>query len=162
MSTLDRATSDWGKLDQLGPYHISTLPRYWITRLYVALATLAAIVATWLEPDALSHRLISNTGDQGWALVWILALVSIAAVVDVVVNDLLPERFHLRATMRRRHLIYIALAVGIFCMSYAFLVGAAGADGAWFRPLVLPYWLNGAVAAAVAFLDLFQRHRAPK
>ncbi|CAN5857208.1 hypothetical protein BH11PSE13_BH11PSE13_12060 [soil metagenome] len=150
--------SNWGNLQQLGPHHISTLPRYWITRLYVALSTVMSIIVSWLEPGALTHRLIDRSGEQGWVMVGLLAVVCGFAIVDVVVNELLPEKFKLPTAKKHRHLIYMALAMGIFCMSYVFIVG----EGGWFRPLVLPFWLDGFVAAAVAFLDLYQRHRAPQ
>jgi CHASE2 domain-containing sensor protein len=148
-------SSDWGDLQKLGPHRISTLPRYWITRLYVALCTLVSIAVTWLEPESIAHRLVDATGGQGWPLIAMLAGVACLAIVDVLVNDLLPLRFTFLRAKRHRHLIYAALSMGIFSLSYVILVGAGG----W-RPLVLPYWLNGGVAAAVAFLDLFQRHRA--
>lgn len=157
MTTLER-TSNWGDLEQLGRHHISTLPRYWITRLYVALSILTNILASWYEPQALTHKLIDASGEQGWVMVGILGSICIVAIADVVVNDLLPDKFRLASAKRYRHLIYIALAMGIFCMAYVFVAG----DGSTFRPLVLPFLLNGAVSAAVAFLDLFQRHRAPQ
>jgi hypothetical protein len=151
-------SSGWGDIEQLGRRHISTLPRYWITRLYVALSALTSILVSWLEPQALTHKLIDASGRQGWAVVAILAAICLVAIADVIVNDLLPDQFKMVATKRHRHLIYIALAMGIFCTSYVFVAG----DGSRFRPLVLPFWLDGFIAAAVAFLDLFQRHRAPQ
>ena len=151
-------TSNWGDVEQLGTHHISTLPRYWMTRLYVALSTLTSILVSWFEPTTLTHRLISQSGEQGWAMVGLLAIVCLLAILDVVVNDLLPTRFAFAAAKRYRHLIYIALSMGIVCMSYVFIVG----EGGWFRPLVLPFWVDASFAAFVAFLDLFQRHRAPQ
>jgi hypothetical protein len=157
MATIER-TSNWGDLEQLGKHHISTLPRYWITRLYVALSGLTSILVCWLEPEALTHKLIDASGDQGWVMVGVLAVLCVIAICDVLVNDLLPDRYELAMPKRRRHLIYIALAMGIFCMSYVFVAG----ENSTFRPLVLPFWLDGSIAAGVAFLDLFQRHRAPR
>lgn len=158
MTTSDRCPTNWGSVEELGTHHISTLPRYWITRLYVALSVLLSLVVSWLETEALTHQLLNDSGRQGWWIVAALAMVCLTAVADVIVNDLLPTRFSLPTAKRHRHLIYIALSIGVFCMSYVFIVG----DGGWFRPLVLPFWLHGVIAAAVAFLDLFQRHRAPQ
>lgn len=150
--------SNWGDVEQLGAHHISTLPRYWMTRLYVALSAFATIVVIWWEPAALTHRLITQSGLPGWYLVGALAALALFGVIDVVVNDMLPDRFRIRCAKRYRHLIYIALATGLACMSYVFVAG----DGGWFRPLVLPFWVDASFAALVAFLDLFQRHRRPQ
>lgn len=151
----ERLPTDWGDVDKLGPHHISTLPRYWITRLYVGLTTLCAIFVTSHEPEAISYKIIQASGDQGWRMVYLLGVIAGLAVVDVLVNDLFPERFKIEVAKRNRHLIYIGLATGIFSISFVLLSDAGG----WYRPLVLSYWLHGSVAALVAFLDLFQRHR---
>jgi len=149
--------SNWGDLEALGGRHVSTLPRYWISRLYLALSTLATIGVIWLESDSLMHRLITQSGPAGWYLVGILAFVAIVALADSIVNDLLPDRYRLKAAKRYRHLVYVAIAMGLASMSYVFL--AVG--GGW-RPVVLPFWVDTMFAAMVAFLDLFQRHRRPQ
>lgn len=150
-----RPNSNWGDLQALGRHHISTLPRYWITRLYVALSTLTTIAVIAWEPEALTHRLITQSGPPGWWLVGILAAVAIVGIVDVVVNDMLPDRFHLRCAKRSRHLIYVALSMGLMCLTYVFIAGGGG----WWRALAMPFWIDASFAALVAFLDLFQRHR---
>lgn len=154
--TRDQTISNWGDLAALGRHHISTLPRYWITRLYVALSAFTAIAVIWWEPEALTHKLITQSGERGWWLVSALACVAVVGIFDVIVNDLLPDRFHLRCAKRWRHLIYAALAIGLMCITYVFIAGGAG----W-RALVLPFWVDASFAALVAFLDLFQRHRLP-
>ncbi|MDN4590250.1 hypothetical protein DBA29_17305 [Xenophilus aerolatus] len=147
--------SNWGDLEVLGKHHISTLPRYWITRLFVACSTVATILVIWWEPEALTHRLISQSGAQGWWLVGLLACVAVLGVADVIVNDILPDRISIAWVKRRRHFVYIGLAMGLMSMTFVFVAG----DGGWFRPLVLPFWVDAFFAALVAFLDLFQRHR---
>jgi len=155
MTYSTRSHSNWGDLDALGRHHISTLPRYWVTRLYVALSTVTTIVVIWSEPEALTHRLISQSGSPGWWLVGLLAVIALIGVVDVVVNDLLPEHIRLDCAKRYRHLIYAALSMGLVCMCFVFVAGSGG----WFRPLLTPFLTDAAFAALIAFLDLFQRHR---
>lgn len=153
----DTRISNWGDLDALGRHHISTLPRYWITRMYVAASVLASVAVIWWEPHTLTHRLISQSGAAGWWLVALLAVVAGAGIVDVIVNDILPDRFHLLCIKQRRHLLYIGLAMGEASLCFVFAMG----EGGWWRALLLPFLLDAAVAALVAFLDLFQRHRQP-
>jgi hypothetical protein len=49
------AASNWGSVEVLGMNHISTLPRYWLTRIYVALNAGATAFTTWNEPEALTQ-----------------------------------------------------------------------------------------------------------
>lgn len=149
------AKSDWGNVDVLGRHHVSTLPRYWTVRLYIALSILTTLGVIRFEPNFLSHKYITHSGEFAWLCVGVLAVLSFIALVDVVVNDLLPETFQLRCAKSNRHLIYIFQALGIACI--AFVLYAEGAS----IPVILSYLVDGAFAALVAFLDLFQRHRAP-
>jgi hypothetical protein len=155
MTYSTRSHSNWGDLEALGRRHISTLPRYWVTRLYVALSSFASIVVIWNEPEALTHRLISQSGAPGWWLVGLLAVVAVAGIVDVVINDLLPDHYRLECAKRYRHLIYVALSMGLACMCFVFVAGSGG----WFRSLVTPFLIDASFALFIAFLDLFQRHR---
>ncbi|APW38455.1 hypothetical protein RD110_15640 [Rhodoferax koreense] len=158
MATRSECDTGWGDANVVGKRHISTLPRYWMTRLYVALSTLTGVYTMWTEPSALTHRLIEKSGQQGWMLAAGLAAVAMVAIADVIVNDLMPERFRLVTAKNKRHLVYCFLALGILCMTYVFVSG----DGGWYRPLVLPFWIDALFAVGVAFFDSFQRHRAPQ
>ena len=61
-------------------------------------------IVTWYvamtDARSLIHH-VAATG-EGAALIWMLMLVGAAAVIDAVVNDLLPPRFHWRVALRLR------------------------------------------------------------
>lgn len=129
-------------------------PRYWITRLYVALSTIVSCVIIAFEDESLVHRIITESGPTGMYCVLILALVAMIAAADVVINDLLPDAYQFEVAKRYRHLVYMALAMGL--MSLCFVMTKAKGD--WTQ-ITLRYQLDAAVAATLAVLDLFSRHR---
>ena len=151
---LANSNSHWGDVDQLGRHHISTLSRYWLTRLYLACSILSPLFITWLEPEAITHRLINESGALGWYMALALGIVCVVGIVDVIINDILPDRYQLLCAKRHRHLIYMAMSIGTFSMLYMYV-----AVGGHIRWLILPGAVDGTVAAVVAVLDLFNRHR---
>lgn len=133
--------------------YFAARPRYWLTRLYCALSVATSAINTFAEPRSLTAQVIAETGPVG--LYWMLALAALAAlaVVDVIVNDLLPDGYDLRPVYRRRHLLYVALAVLMFGMA-----SATYSTVGW-TTVLLVWWLDAGVAMTIAFVDLFARHR---
>ncbi len=131
-----------------------TMPRYWLVRLYVALSVLANVLIICTEPQALAHRVVAMSGSSGWLCVGALGLLACLALVDVVVNDLLPAHINLPFARRWRHLVYMLLALGLVSIT-GVIVSAVG-----MTTLLLAFWLDAAVSVAIAFFDLFSRHRS--
>lgn len=129
------------------------LPRYWFARLYVALSVLVNVVVTLLEPSALTARAINASGSLGWLAVWTLGAVGVVALLDVIVNDLAPDRWRLPSAHRWRHFVYMAIALGEVSITYV-IAAKLG-----FTPLLFVYWLDAAADVAIAYFDLFARHR---
>jgi predicted membrane channel-forming protein YqfA (hemolysin III family) len=132
----------------MGATTCSPRPRYWLTRLYIALSVLAMNLATYLEPGALAAPCTT-----GWVLAGILCGLGLIGVLDVIINDLMPDRFTLPAVKEHRHLVYVGMALATLGMAYA-IVRAEG----WTSMLIV-YGVDFAAALAVAPLDLFARHR---
>jgi hypothetical protein len=131
-----------------------TAPRYWMARMIVALEVLFAIVlVSWFEPQSLTAQAIERTGVAGWGFVALLGAACCVCISDVVVNDLLPERFsfHIAKSWRHLGLMIIALLLGLIGILVSFTFG--------FTTLLLVYWLNAGISAALAFLDAFARMR---
>lgn len=128
------------------------LPRYWMTRMYVALSIMANCIVAYLEPQSLT-AMVLRTNPTGWACLGILFALAVTALVDVAINDLLPQGYYLRWTRDQRHWIYVLMALFTMGLTYA-IVREKG-----FTALLLAYWVDAAIAVAIAPLDLFARHR---
>lgn len=129
------------------------LPRYWMDRLYCACAILATLLITWAEPASLLHRAIARSGPEGWWCVGALCVLAALAGLDVVVNDMLPPRFSLPGTERFRHVLFLALGMGLLSVTYVL------AEAVGFSPVLLLLPVHAAFTVAIAFFDLFHRHR---
>ena len=78
-------------------------------------------------------------------------ILGLLALVDLVINEFLPERFVLKSTLRRRHAIYAGIAI---CDT----LGAIQA-GIYGNPVFLFFFAGSVVAAFVAgFADIFKRY----
>jgi hypothetical protein len=128
-------------------------PRYWHTRALLVSIVLVSIYITWQEPESLAHLVIQRSGTAGWPCVVGLAGMALAALLDIIVNDLLPESISLPAFFRQRHLVYMALAVGLACIDVV-IVQSEG----WTELLVF-YALLASFSAHIAATDLFHRKR---
>lgn len=87
---------------------------------------------------------------------WVMAAAlacCLVAIADVIVNDLMPDRFCFRIARAYRHLGFmgISLALGAMGVLIVFEFG--------YSPSLFLFWLNSAIAVLVAFLDVFARHR---
>lgn len=129
------------------------MPRYWLVRLYVALSVLCTVLIICTEPNSLVHQVVAATGVHGWACVIALGVLASLALVDVVVNDLLPAHINVPLARRWRHLVYMLLAMGLVSITGVIAAGVG------MTPLLLTFWLDAGVATAIAFFDLFSRHR---
>ena len=128
-------------------------PRYWLTRLYLACLVLSVTLVICFEPRTLFYRIVKDSDDAGWWCVLGLACIAGLSIVDTIVNDLMPERFHLRWAKNYRHLIYMALGMGMLSLAYII----AKAEGASY--LLIAPCIHAAVAVCIAFFDVFARHR---
>lgn len=113
-----------------------------------------AIVSWYLamfEPRSIMHLVAARV--EGAALIWLLALVGAAAVVDGLVNDLLPARFHWYIALRQRHFILAFMAFCYVAQLYIafFQVSSTG--------LLIYYLWNAITIMAVAFFDANQRSK---
>lgn len=127
------------------------LPAYWLARLYVAMSVLYITLLSVYDTGTMAYRLVGNSG--GTVPMLVLAGVALMALADVVINDLLPRRFRFAFACHYRHLIYMAMALGL--VSTGFIV----AKEHGLATLHARLSIDAAVATAVAFFDLFARHR---
>lgn len=109
------------------------------------------VVVTWLAPESLSARALAHSGPVGQGVMALLLVLSVFAILDGLVNDLLPERYHL-LTIRYRHMGFMAIA--IILVALAFAIVSTGHH----LPAVLSYLLAAGFSVWVAVLDMTARH----
>ncbi len=129
-------------------------PRFWHARLQLVVTVGSVLAVTWLEPEALVHQIISRAGANGWFWVGLLVVLLGVALVDIVINDMMPTRIDLAVARRRRYVVYMALCGGL--LSLCFVIAAS--EGA--TSVLLVYFLPACFAAHIAVTDLFHRHRS--
>lgn len=128
---------------------------YWSARLLLSLNVLVSVVIAWQDPLTRMAALVSASGTGGWAVMVVLAGASAASVLDVLVNDFAPARYMLLAVYHQRHLLFMAIALGSAAIS-----GVIAMSEGW-TPMLLKYWLDAVAGCALAFLEMFARHRKP-
>lgn len=90
------------------------------------------------------------------SLVTALLVVGLVGLFDVLINDVLPARFHWRTVERNRHYVLAAMA---FCyMAQLFVAFSAVRESGLFYY----YLLNAFALMAVATVDATQRSRCEK
>jgi hypothetical protein len=144
------------KLGQLIDRYGSTRDQYWLARHYVASSTLVTLLIASLAPESLNARAFAAAGPPAGWFVAALTLVSLASLYEALVTDFVP-RLQCGWLRRRRHTLFMGVAVGQLCLAYALL---SYAPNNW--PLILRFSLDASAATALAFLDLFARHRADR
>jgi hypothetical protein len=112
-------------------------------------------IVTWFiamtDSRSLMHSMAS-TG-EGSALIWMLMMVGVAAVLDAVINDLLPERFRWRVALRQRHFILAAMAFCYVAQLYVAFFNLRSTG------LLLYYLWNAGMIMLATFLDAHQRSK---
>jgi len=122
-------------------------------RLFLTGLSFLAVGVAYFEPSSLSYIMLRIGGF--WARLCMLTLfaLSVIALLDTVVNDILPQRFTLRRTLGRRRGIWMAIAITYGGM--AFVIVKYG-SGFWIAAVFFWY---AARCAAIAFLDLFYEYK---
>lgn len=118
-------------------------------RLFVGGNAIVSWYTAMTDPRALMHLVAATT--EGRALIWVLMLIGAWAMVDAVINDVLPERFHWRVALRQRHFILAGMA---FCYMAQLYIAFATS---WPASLLIYYTWNAGAIMIVAFIDALQR-----
>lgn len=127
-------------------------PRYWLSRLMAASWAAHLPFVTWMAPDSLSGRALAASGAMSHVAMVLVVILSAVAVLDMAVNDAMPDRFQL-LTIRYRHVGF--LAISILLVMLAFVIVHAGTQ----LPVITSYLLAAGFSAWVAWLDLAARHQ---
>ena len=113
-------------------------------RLYLCLRTLVVATVSLGVAESLNGQFIDAAGKAGYAIVFLKVTCAVTGLLDILINDLLPPRFHMTWARSYRHIGYIALAIA----DCAYLLVMAKQDT--FTLLALSYALDATFAVFVA------------
>lgn len=120
-----------------------------VFRMYVGGNAIVTWYVAMTDPRSLMY-LVASTRD-GAILIWALMAVGAIAVLDAVINDFLPDRFHWRVALRQRHYILVAMAFCYIAQLYVEFNSLRSGG-------LLAYYLwNALTIMLVAFIDAHQR-----
>jgi hypothetical protein len=123
-------------------------------RIYIGgLSIIALYMSIWV-PDSLSADVAATVG--GARLIWLQAILGACAVVDAIVNDLLPAQWHWSYALHRRHWVMVGMTFGFLAQIFTAL---------WqlrLTGLEAYYGWNALMIMITAFPDAFQRLKDAK
>lgn len=123
-------------------------------RIFVGGMALIALYMSIEVPESLSYS-VASTSD-GAALIWAQAFLGACAIVDAIVNDLLPAHWHWRFALRQRHYVMVGMA---FC--FLTQIFSAVWQGR-LTGLETYYTWNAVMIMIAAFPDAYQRLKDAK
>jgi hypothetical protein len=126
--------------------------RYRIVRLYTSISVILSVFSILFEPSSI-HSKVVGSAELPMVLFYTALVVGFIALLDIFINDILPNKYSFKQAYLYRHLVYMSLSLISFSLSAGLLITFGGSI------LVGRLWLDGAVAASVAVLDIFARHR---
>lgn len=128
-------------------------------RLYVALIALFSAFVGFVEPRSLMYIIAANGGLAGEILLWAFAVIGALAVVDVIVNDVLPDTYVLKPGLRWRHIIYMSISIAY---ALELFIGYRYTEVWATFPIFTVHAVFAAIAAFVDVLHRFANASGPK
>ena len=122
----------------------------------VAWMSLSLSAITFLEPDSVRWHIINDSGISGGVVKYALAVIAVITLIDVLVNDMLSDRYSLQITQTARMYLYMTQAI----LNMA-VIGAAAKAGAYSWVLT-SYAVLSLASVWIAVFDVWHRHLLPK
>lgn len=94
--------------------------RKWMARVFVSLNVAFACLLAFSQVQDVIRVILDRAGAPGYVAMGLLLGLSALALADVLINDVLPDRFILRIGLKYRHTIYMLMSLG--CLSIAFVL----------------------------------------
>lgn len=125
-----------------------------IDRIFMAVLILTVTLVGFYEPESLTYRMIQAGGF--WAFICSIALIvlSTMAIIDVVINDILPHNYTWPCGIKWRQGLWIV--IGITYAGLAFAVSKSQIGGY----VIAVYLLYAFRCIAMSFIDLYNDHLA--
>ena len=125
-------------------------PSLLLTRIYVSISIFLNVSAATIDHDSVLGTAVRETGAPS-VMMWCAWVMCGLALIDIIINDFLPNKYCLKFVSEHRHVLYMVLGMISISLSVAVIT---------FNPapfLIGRLWLDGSVATIVAFLDIYVR-----
>ena len=123
-----------------------------ISRIYLSFSILMTVLMFVFDRSTLVGQSAVITNVPTFMADFAL-LVCFVSVIDIFVNDILPDKYVLSCSYNYRNIIYMSLSL----ISFSISIGMLSSMGMSF--VIGRLWLDSLIAAIVAFLDIFERFR---
>lgn len=130
--------------------------RKWMARVFVSLNVAFACLLAFGEVQDAVRAIPERAGAGGYVALAALLALSTVALADVLVNDVLPDRFVMRFGLKHRHTIYMLMSLG--CLSIVFVLVKQQEPSL----ALLHYSLVAYGALLLAVLDVRDKTLSPK
>ncbi len=90
-----------------------------VARCAILVQAIFTCALAWLVPTSLTGRLLAAGATYGHAVLVLLTIVAVTGVLDILINDFLPDGFMLASIKRRRHVLYHLIAGLFFIQAFA-------------------------------------------
>lgn len=109
----------------------------------------------WFNATNEPYSLMGQTATipAGLMFLWLLMISGMALLVDVIINDILPERFHWRVAVHQRHLILSSMAFCYVAQLYVAFYSLRSTG------LLIYYLWNAGTLMYIALVDAHQRSK---
>lgn len=127
-------------------------PRYWMSRLLLASWLLSLGLTTAYDATVTSTQALHEAGFFGFLAPQMLVFLAVCAMLDAIVNDMMPRRFVL-SIVRWRHVLYPITGMLLT------IITAMVASKAGVRPLLANYLLPCLWCFVLTFMQIFAKPR---
>lgn len=79
-------------------------------RVFFSLLSFAVVYVAFYEPDSLLFKIVQNGGWSGALFMFCLFVASSIALIDVIVNDCLPEKYRFCFGCAHRRAVWVVIA----------------------------------------------------
>lgn len=125
-------------------------------RLFMFALLALVVLMSFYEPQSIQYQLSRGAGWPAYLSLFVLSILSLLALADTVVNDMLPDKYHLHISLKCRQLIWMFLAATLSGYAYVVFKNHAGAwIGLW-------YAICSIRCVSIAFLDLGYEFKGAK
>lgn len=128
------------------------MKRQVVDRLFMTVVSMTVVTISQFEPRSLSYQMVAAGGWPARVCMFFLFAMALIALLDTVVNDMLPDHYMLRWPLGRRRGIWMCLSITY--MGIAFVANKEELGWA----VSIFYVLFSLRCSGVAWLDLYYQY----